>query len=247
MLRFGYVILGNLYRAWMIPVMDYYARHPEKYSEKFRYEYDQHVIRLMNHTGRIHTTAYGKENIPDSENGYVMFANHQGKYDALGIMLSHEKPCSVVMDDARSHGPLVRQFIDLVQGKRLKLDDLRQAAGIINEITKEVKQGRKFIIFPSGGYEHRNRNRVDAFKPGCFKSAMKAKAPIVPVALVDSWKVFDLWSLRKIETKVVYLKPMYYEKYKELNSKTICQIVYDRICKAVQYMENGNEKEALLQ
>ena len=78
MLRFGYVILGNLYRAWMIPVMDYYARHPEKYSEKFRYEYDQHVIRLMNHTGRIHTTAYGKENIPDSENGYVMFANHQG-------------------------------------------------------------------------------------------------------------------------------------------------------------------------
>ena len=182
LLRFGYVILGNLYRAWMIPVMDYYARHPEKYSEKFRYEYDQHVIRLMNHTGRIHTTAYGKENIPDSENGYVMFANHQGKYDALGIMLSHEKPCSVVMDDARSHGPLVRQFIDLVQGKRLKLDDLRQAAGIINEIAKEVKQGRKFIIFPSGGYEHRNQNRVDAFKPGCYKSAMKAKAPIVPVA-----------------------------------------------------------------
>ena len=54
-------------------------------------------------------------------------------------------------------------------------------------------------------------------------------------------------NLRKIETKVVYLKPMYYEEYKELNSKTICQIVYNRICKAVQYMENGNEKEALLQ
>ena len=38
-----------------------------------------------------------------------------------------------------------------------------------------------------------------------------------------------------------------YEEYKELNSKAICQIVYNRICKAVQYMENGNEKEALLQ
>ena len=228
--------------------MDYYARHPEKYSEKFRYEYDPTRNPSDEpYRQNSYNSIWQREYTLILRTDMLCLLIIKGKYDALGIMLSHEKPCSVVMDDARSHGPLVRQFIDLVQGKRLKLDDLRQAAGIINEIAKEVKQGRKFIIFPSGGYEHRNRNRVDAFKPGCFKSAMKAKAPIVPVALVDSWKVFDLWSLRKIETKVVYLKPMYYEEYKELNSKTICQIVYDRICKAVQYMENGNEKEALLQ
>ena len=89
------------------------------------------------------------------------------------------------MDDARSHGLLVRQFIDLVQGKRLKLDDLRQAAGIINEIAKEVKQGRKFIIFPSGGYEHRNQNRVDAFKPGCFKEHSKQKHQSRPASSIS--------------------------------------------------------------
>ncbi|HBI63381.1 MAG TPA: 1-acyl-sn-glycerol-3-phosphate acyltransferase, partial [Lachnospiraceae bacterium] len=52
-----------------------------------------------------------------------------------------------------------------------------------------------------------------------FKSAMRAKAPIVPVALIDSWKVFDLWSLRRVETKVIYLKPLYYEDYREMSSK----------------------------
>ena len=163
----------------------------------------------MKKTGRIKTVAHGVENLP-KEGGYVMFANHQGKYDALGIMNTHDKPCSVVMDDARSHGPLVKQFIDLVQGKRLKLNDLRQAAGVIREVSNEVKAGRKFIIFPSGGYEHRNGNHVDEFKPGCFKSAMRARAPIVPVAIVDSWKVFDLWSLRKVVTQVFYLKPINY-------------------------------------
>lgn len=233
MIRFFYVILGNVHRIWMIPKMGYYAKHPEKYSEEFRYEYDQHVIRLMNKRGRIHTIAYGEENLP-KEGGYVMFANHQGKYDALGIMLTHKKPCSVVMDEARSHMPLVKQFIDLVQGKRLKLDDLRQAVGVIREVAKEVAQGRKFIIFPSGGYQHRNGNFVDAFKPGCFKSAMKAKAPIVPVALVDSWKVFDLWSLRSVETKVVYLKPIYYDEYKDLSSKEICNMVYQQICDVIK-------------
>lgn len=239
MLRFFYVIAGNLYRAWMIPKMGYYAKHPEKYSESFRYEYDRHAIRLMNHTGRIHTKAYGVQNLPE-EGGYVMFANHQGKYDALGIMLTHDNPCSVVMDDARSHTPLVKQFIDMVDGKRLKLDDLRQGARIIREVTNEVMQGRKFIIFPSGGYGHRNGNYVDPFKPGSFKSAMKAKAPIVPVALVDSWKVFDLWSLRKVGTQVYYLKPIRYEEYKGMKSVEVAQMVYDRICAAIQEAERGN-------
>lgn len=244
MLRFFYVILGNVHRIWMIPKMEYYAKHPEKYSVEFRYEYDKHVIRLMNNRGRIRTDAYGMEHLPE-EGGYVMFANHQGKYDALGIMLSHEKPCSVVMDEARSYMPLVKQFIDLVDGKRMKLNDLRQAAGIISEVVREVKKGRKFIIFPSGGYKHRNGNFVDPFKAGSFKSAMKAKAPIVPVALVDSWKVFDLWSLRRVRTKVLYLKPLYYEDYKEMSSVEICDLVYKRICDAIKLADTDVEKAVL--
>lgn len=244
MLRFFYVIFGDVHRIWMIPKMGYYARHPEKYSEQFRYDYDLHCIRIMKRRGRITTEAYGMENLPE-EGGYVMFANHQGKYDALGIMDAHEKPCSIVMDYARSYIPLVKQFIDLVDGKRLKLDDIRQASGVIREVTKEVSEGRRYIIFPSGGYKHRNGNYVDPFKPGSFKSAMKAKAPIVPVALYDSWKVFDLWSLRKVRTKVFFLKPLTYEEYKNMTSKEICQIVYDRICKAVEYAGNYPEKAVL--
>ena len=244
-LRFIYVIAGDLHRVWMIPKMGYMSRHPEKYSEKVRYEYDRHCISIMKKRGRITTDAYGMENLP-KEGGYVMFANHQGKYDALGIMDSHDKPCSIVMDADRSYIPLVKQFIDLVNGKRIKLNDIRQAAGIIKEVTNEVKQGRKFIIFPSGGYEHRNGNVVDTFKAGSFKSAMRAKAPIVPVALVDSWKVFDLWSLRRVVTKVFYLKPLYYEDYKDMKSVQVCELVYNRICEAVRMAEEGRIEEAAL-
>lgn len=244
-LRFIFVIAGDLHRVWMIPKMGYMSRHPEKYSEQIRYEYDRHCINIMKKRGRITTEAYGMENLP-KEGGYVMFANHQGKYDALGIMDSHDKPCSIVMDADRSYIPLVKQFIDLVNGKRIKLNDIRQAAGIIKEVTNEVKQGRKFIIFPSGGYEHRNGNVVDAFKAGSFKSAMRAKAPIVPVALVDSWKVFDLWSLRRVVTKVFYLKPLYYEDYKDMKSVQVCELVYNRICEAVRMAEEGRIEEAAL-
>lgn len=246
LIRFIYVIVGNLHRAWMIPLMGYYSRHPEKYSERFRYEYNKHASRLMNHTGRIYTQAYGAENLP-KDGGYVMFANHQGKYDALGIMLTHEEPCSVVMDEARSKMPLVKQFIDMVGGKRLCLHDLRQAARVIREVSKEVGYGRKYIIFPAGGYSHRNGNHVDAFKAGSFKSAMRAKAPIVPVALVDSWKVFDLWSLRKVNTQVYYLKPIPYEEYRDMKSVEVAKLVYDRITAAIAYAEKYHPEIAVIQ
>lgn len=48
----------------MIPKMGYYSRHPEKYSERFRYEYDRYAINLMKKTGRITTEGFGMENLP---------------------------------------------------------------------------------------------------------------------------------------------------------------------------------------
>ena len=62
----------------------------------------------------------------------MMYPNHQGKYDALGIVYTHRKPCSIVMDKAKSNTILVKEFIDLLEGKRLDKKDVRQALTIIN-------------------------------------------------------------------------------------------------------------------
>ena len=54
---------------------------------------------------------YGMENLP-KEGGYVMFPNHQGKYDALGIVYTHKKPCTIpvvylIGDLFRCHSPIL--------------------------------------------------------------------------------------------------------------------------------------------
>ena len=148
MIKFIYVILMNLFRApYMIPKMRREADHPEKYSVEERYALARHVIRLMKVTGGIHTKSYGTELLP-TEGGYMMYPNHQGKYDALGIIYTHREPCSLVMDKAKSNTILVREFVDLLQGKRLDKKDVRQALTIINEVSEEVKQGKRYILFP---------------------------------------------------------------------------------------------------
>ena len=229
MLRFLYVIIMNVFRApYLIPKMRREAAHPERYSEKERYQLAKYVIRLMKVSGKVHTKAFGTENLP-TEGGYIMYPNHQGKYDALGIIHTHKAPCSVVMDKAKSNTILVKEFIDLLEGKRLEKDNVRQALTIINEVAADVVAGKRYILFPEGGYEFNNKNTVASFKAGSFKSAFKAKAPIIPVALIDSYKVFNSFHFGKITTQVHYLKPIFYEEYKHMKTGEIASLVQERI------------------
>lgn len=229
MLKLIYVILMNLHRApYMIPKMRNRADHPEKYTEEQRYALVHHVIYLMNKTGKITTEAYGLENLPQ-EGGYMMYPNHQGKYDVLGIMYTHKKPCSFVMDKNKSHTILVREFCDLVQGKRLEKDNPRQGITIINQVADDVAAGKRYILFPEGGYKFNNKNKVCDFKAGSFKIALKSKAPIIPIALIDSYKVFNSFHVGPLTTQVHYLKPIMYEEYKDSKTQEIAELVKQRI------------------
>ena len=229
MFKLFYVIFMNFRRApYIVPKMRYSANHPEKYTEAQRYSLVHHVIYLMNKTGKITTKAYGLENLP-KEGGYMMYPNHQGKYDVLGIMYTHKEPCTFVMDKMKSNTMLVREFVDLVQGKRLEKDNPRQGLTIINQVAKEVAEGRKYILFPEGGYKFNNKNKVCDFKAGSFKIALKSKTPIIPIALIDSYKVFNSFHIGPITTYVHYLKPIYYEEYKNMKTQEIANLVKQRI------------------
>ena len=228
MFKLFYVIFMNFRRApYIVPKMRYSANHPEKYTEAQRYSLVHHVIYLMNKTGKITTKAYGLENLP-KEGGYMMYPNHQGKYDVLGIMYTHKEPCTFVMDKMKSNTMLVREFVDLVQGKRLEKDNPRQGLTIINQVAKEVAEGRKYILFPEGGYNN-NKNKVCDFKAGSFKIALKSKTPIIPIALIDSYKVFNSFHIGPITTYVHYLEPIYYEEYRNMKTQEIANLVKQRI------------------
>ena len=102
----------------------------------------------------------------------------------------------------------------------------------ILEIAEEVKRGRRYIIFPEGGYDN-NRNELQEFMAGSFKCAVKAKAPVVPVAIIDSYKPFGINSLRRVKTQVHFLEPIYYEEYEGMRTIEIANLVKSRIQAAI--------------
>ncbi len=228
MSRFCFVIIVSLpIIIFYILKVGYIEKHPQNYTEADRYLIARRAISIMQRNGFIHTDAYGVENLPET-GGYVMYPNHQGKYDALGIISVHEAPCTVVMDQQRSTLPIADQFVTLLQGSRLDKTDMRSQLKTISDIASQVKSGRRYILFPEGGYHH-NRNDVKDFLPGAFKCALKAQSPIIPVALIDSYKPFELNSLKSVTTQVHFLKPIYYEEYKEMTTKEIAELTKSRI------------------
>lgn len=242
MLRFCFVIIISLpFILFYLGRFFYIERHEDKYTEEDRYVIARRAVSCLQRNGFIHTDVFGAENLPQ-EGGYVMYANHQGKYDALGIISGHQKPCTVMIDDKRSHKPVTTQFITLLKGTRLDKTNMKAQMKTILKVINEVKEGRRIIIFPEGGYCH-NRNEVQPFLPGAFKCAIKAQSPIVPVALIDSYKPFEINSLKPVTTQVHFLPPIPYESYKELTSKEIAELTKSKIVETINAVCGKNQIE----
>lgn len=234
-------ILINLHRiVYYVTKARIWLRNPSKHSEEERYALARAMVFDMNKSAGYKTIGYGMDKLP-KEGGYMIYPNHQGKYDVEGIFATHEKPVTFVMDEKKSHIILVREFLDLVGGKRLAMDDPRQTVRVFMEIAGELAQGRKFILFPEGGYKENNRNIVETFKAGSFKLAKMGKVPIVPVALVDSYKVYNSPHKGPVTTYAYYLDPIPYEEFKDMSTSEIAAIVEKRIKGKIEEHLNDNK------
>lgn len=169
----------------------------------------------------------GLENIPE-ENGFVMFPNHQGLFDALVMIDTCDKPITFVIKKEIDKVRPLRKILSVLDVKMIDRGDIKQSMKLIINVIQEVRSGRNYVIFAEGT-RSRDKNNLLPFKGGSFKSAVKAKAPIVPVAIMDSYKVFDNHSIKRVTVSISYLPPITYEEYKDMKTVDIAKEVKKRI------------------
>lgn len=232
MKRILMMVLRNLY---MVPYgwvrLCYRAAHVDKYSEEDMYAFLRWIDLHANRGGRVHIDAYGRENIPDKD-GFIFFPNHQGLYDVLAIIEASPRPFSVVAKKEIAKIPFLKQIFACMKAFMLDREDVRQAMQVIINVTKEVQKGRNYLIFAEGTRSKKG-NHVGSFKGGSFKAATKARCPIVPVALVDSFKPFDTNTIKPVTVQVHFLKPLTYEEYKDMKTTEIAALVEERIRRVI--------------
>lgn len=208
-----------------------YAKHTDDYSFEEKYKHIRYILKHVCKTGNIDLKVTGLENIP-KEDGFLMCGNHQGIFDIVAIVDSFDRPLAAVLKKELAEIPFLKQVIQCTKSYPMDREDVRQSMKVIQAVTKELQDGRNMIIFPEGT-RSKNGNNMGEFHAGTFKCVTKSKVPIVPFALIDSFKVLDQDGCDPLEVQLHYLEPIYYEEYKDLKTNEIAELVKSRIADTI--------------
>ena len=222
------MVLKNL---WIVPgawvKLCRYAKNTEKYTREEMFDHIQYILQRAVIGGNIDLKVTGLENIPE-EDGFMLYANHQGLFDVVAIASTVTMPIGAVLKKELWDIPFLHQIALCTNSFAMDREDVRQSLTVIQNVTEEVKNGRNYLIFPEGTRSKLGNTMLD-FHGGSFRCATKSKCPIVPIALVDSFKVLDQKGSKPVSVQIHYLKPILYEEYAGMKPAEVAELVKSRI------------------
>ena len=222
------MVLKNLFvvpGAWV--KLRRYARHTDEYPEEEKYRHIQYILNRAIIGGNIDLKITGLENIP-RENGFMLYSNHQGMFDVLAIAATCDNPLGAVLKKELYDIPFLHEIAICTKSFAMDREDVRQSLTVIQNVTEEVKKGRNYLIFPEGT-RSKLGNEMLEFHGGSFRCATKSKCPVVPIALIDCFKVLDQKGSKPVSVQIHYLKPIFYEEYQGMKPAELAELVRGRI------------------
>ena len=226
--RIALMVLRNIFRApGLFAKLWYYAKHTDEYPEQEKWDHIHKILQYAVKAGNVDLQVFGKENLPEQD-GFVLYANHQGMFDVVALASDWERPLAAVLKKELADVPMLKQIRECTNSFAMDREDVRQSLTVIKGVTEEVLKGRNYLIFPEGT-RSKNGNVMGEFHGGSFRAAMKAQCPIVPVCFIDSFKVLDQKGSKPVTVQMHYLKPIAYEEYKDLKTVDVAELVKSRI------------------
>lgn len=169
-----------------------YSRRCAKLPEEERWKVSHDFVKRAS-KGLIKATGarviyHGLENLPD-QRGILFVSNHESYFDILILLQVMEAPTAFVAKNSIRKVPFLSKWLENIGSVYIDRDDLRQSMEAIIATGNLMKRGLNMAIFPEG-----TRSKSDTageFKKGSLKPASMAKAPIVPVFIDGSHRIFE--------------------------------------------------------
>lgn len=133
-------------------------------------------------------TVEGSENFPKDE-PFCVVSNHQGDFDIPTIMSIVPDCIAFVAKKELQKIPVLGWWMTSIGVVFLDRSSNRKAVSTFNEAAKKIQEGHPMVIFPEG--TRSKGGPVAPFKKGSLKLAVKANALIVPITLIDTYKMLE--------------------------------------------------------
>lgn len=178
----GYLIL-NLPSLLKAKLLEKDPVKHEAYCRKKIVGFCRRVIKVMG----MKLEMRGLENIPDEATLTVY--NHQSLLDAFPLIAYMPNTQSMVAKKELEKAPGISDWMKA--GHCIFIDRSSPRAGMrcINQGAQLLSDGINVTIAPEGTRNY--GGEIAEFKGGAFKMATKAEAPILPVAIEGTYKLFE--------------------------------------------------------
>lgn len=188
------------------------------------------VVRITRMLG-MRVRVEGLENIP--ERACLFTANHTSTVDAPAIVGSIPRQIAVIAKKSLFEIPLVGRAFLIAHFIPVNRSDHESALASVEAAVREMKRGISFLIYPEG--TRSDDGRLMRFKKGAFVLAVKAGAPIVPVACSGAQRIWPptQWRIHAGEVFVRFLPPVDASAYTFEQRDALAQRVHDIIAEAL--------------
>ncbi len=175
----------------------------------------------------------GREKIRSDE-AYVMVSNHLSLLDIL-VMMRLFRHFMWVSKVENFRVPLIGWNMSLVGYIKLRRGDRASVVEMLNECRRALEAGNSIMMFPEGTRSPDGRMR--AFKPGAFEIALRARRPILPIAIEGTANAlpkrgFVLQGRYRLGLTV--LDPIPYAAFAGDSVEQLTERVRDRIARQVE-------------
>lgn len=183
------IIYGTFY-TWGSYFKRFY--HKIKYKDtKQRYDANFYMLQhMMRNIFKIMGIKVNVEGNPCFEENGVIIANHRSNFDSLILITCMEKPIIFIGKTEIKKFIFVGKWFQDIGCLFMDRNDIRKSLEVINQGIEKVKEGYTVVIFPEGSRS--KEKKVNEFKPGSLKVAMKAQAPILPVTFINSDDCYEV-------------------------------------------------------
>jgi len=145
----------------------------------------------------------------EKQKPYVYCPNHNSILDIPAIGMSAKQFIVFVGKNSLSRIPIFGYMFNRLH---IPIDrkSIRDSYKAFEKAKEAILKGRSVLLYPEGGIRTKNPPNMTSFKDGAFRVAIETQTPIVPVTIVNNWKILFSYNfyLRWRPVKVIYHEPI---------------------------------------
>lgn len=190
------------------------SKNQEKIDRELRM-YPRHYLGFR----RIRIVMHGAQPNPKIPCMYV--SNHQSHNDIFITLGSVNRPFRFIAKKELFTNFVTGTFMKMSRSYPLDREDPRQSLVVLKEAVDDIKNGASVLAFPEGTRSY--RKEMLEFKDGIFAMLRKAKAPIVPMYIKESFNE------KQKEFHVYFGDCVNPEEYEKMKGAELSEFIFSKM------------------